>query len=82
MNYYPPYDLEKEYINPFGFDRREINHKLPSICRSWEIKDFLNDPYDVRGAIMQKTLYQRTLLTYIESLAHVLNTGKLHNKKY
>lgn len=53
MHYVPDADLDEFLINPYGFDRRQLDPLLPENARSFDTKDFLTNPRHVNVASYQ-----------------------------
>lgn len=75
MLYMPEGKMDAIYVNPYGFDMRQIDHKLPKSVRSFDTNNFCQNPNHEKAAFLQCMLYQIKFAIYIDALAHVLNTG-------
>jgi len=76
MLYMPEGNMDMLYINPYGYDLRQLDPQLPKNCRSIDTKKFCEDPFQVQTAFLQVMLYQLKFSQYIDALAHVMNTGQ------
>ena len=76
LHYIPDSNLDNHYINYYGFDNRKLNDQLPFRMKSFDIHEFLQDPWDVRAVTMHLLMYGMRLKNYVDALAHVLNTGR------
>ncbi|EFX67986.1 hypothetical protein DAPPUDRAFT_231763 [Daphnia pulex] len=79
MAYFPSPNVADCYINKYGYDLRQVDHKLPESCKSYDENDFLKDP--MRGNGSKAARFQLTKLSlryklHLEALAHILNTGQ------
>jgi NADH dehydrogenase (ubiquinone) 1 alpha subcomplex subunit 10 len=68
--------MDKIYINPYGYDMRQLDPQLPKDCRSFDLKNFLADPHHKNVAQFQIRMYMLRYEAYIDALAHVLSTGQ------
>lgn len=57
MQYFPEANLDMVYINNYGFDLRKLDPKLPVACRSFDVKDFCQDPKNRLTASFQIIMY-------------------------
>uniref|UniRef100_A0A1B6LQC9 NADH dehydrogenase [ubiquinone] 1 alpha subcomplex subunit 10, mitochondrial n=1 Tax=Graphocephala atropunctata TaxID=36148 RepID=A0A1B6LQC9_9HEMI len=76
MLYMPEANMNMIYINPYGYDMRQLDPKLPASCRSYDTKDFCLNPHHFNAAGLQVMLYKLKYSQYIDALAHVMNTGQ------
>lgn len=76
MLYMPEATMDMIYINPYGYDMRQLDPKMPESMRSFDTKNFCLDPYHFNVAFLQVMLYQLKFSVYIDALAHLFNTGK------
>nr|CAG4641673.1 EOG090X05NZ [Eurycercus lamellatus] len=79
MIYIPAPTMASFYINDYGFDLRKLDHDLPESCQSYDESDFLKDPSSMSGSRagrLQLMKYQLRYKSYLEALAHILNTGQ------
>lgn len=75
MLYMPEGNMDMWYINNYGYDMRQLDPKLPKSCRSYDTKNFCEDPHHFNAATMQLILFELKYSQYIDALAHVMNTG-------
>lgn len=78
MLYMPEGTMDAIYINPYGYDMRQIDHKLPKSVRSYDTRNFCLDPNHENAAFLQCMLYQIKFAVYVDALAHVLSTGNIY----
>lgn len=64
------------YKNPYGYDMRQLDPKLPKDCRSYDVKNFCLDPNGRNAAQFQIRMYMIRFSKYIDALAHILSTGQ------
>lgn len=76
MLYMPAPTLDDIYITPYGYDLRALDKDLPESVKSFDVKNFLADPNARRTAQFQIRMLMLRYSRYIDSLAHVLNTGQ------
>ncbi|KAH8365051.1 NADH dehydrogenase [ubiquinone] 1 alpha subcomplex subunit 10, mitochondrial [Drosophila serrata] len=76
MQYYPAVDLDLIYINSYGFDLRKLDPELPPSCRSYDIRNFCQDPNHDLAAQFQIRMYMLRYSQYIDALQHILSTGQ------
>lgn len=57
MVYYPEANLDMEFINPYGFDRRSLDPQLPESVRSFDVNNFMINPRDIKAARFQIAQY-------------------------
>jgi len=76
MLYMPEANMDAIYINPYGYDMRQLDPQLPKNIRSIDIKKFLDNPNDINVAYLQVELYRIKFCQYIDALAHLMNTGQ------
>lgn len=58
MLYVPPATMDYYYINSYGFDLRQLDHKLPPRLRTFDTNNFLQTPRDRRTANYQLHMYK------------------------
>jgi len=79
MVFVPGFDMEKFYINTYGYDLRELDYKVEhDRCKSYDEKKFAQDPTGQDGGL-DRMLYQAFACKYMEysqNLAHIFNTGQ------
>lgn len=76
MLYMPEANMDLIYINPYGYDMRQLDPQLPKDVRSFDVKNFLADPTARNVAVFQIRMYMLRYSQYIDALAHVLSTGQ------
>lgn len=76
MQYFPACDMDMLYINPYGYDMRQLDPELPVNERSFDIKNFCENPNHRNVAAFQIRMYMLRYSQYIDALAHVLSTGQ------
>ncbi|GIX75419.1 NADH dehydrogenase 1 alpha subcomplex subunit 10, mitochondrial [Caerostris extrusa] len=76
MRYFPEPTLEPTYITPYGYDLRKLDPIAPPSFKICDLDTFLRNPHDPNVAKFQFSMYMRRLETYIDTLAHLLNTGQ------
>uniref|UniRef100_A0A1B6DH01 NADH dehydrogenase [ubiquinone] 1 alpha subcomplex subunit 10, mitochondrial n=1 Tax=Clastoptera arizonana TaxID=38151 RepID=A0A1B6DH01_9HEMI len=76
MLYIPPTTMDDFYINPYGYDMRQLDDKMPKSFKSYDDKNFCLDPKGLNSAFFQIMMYKLRYSTYIDALAHLLNTGQ------
>lgn len=58
MYHMPQATMDDIYINPYGYDLRELDDQLPPGARSFDEKKFLANPNDRLVAAFQIQMYQ------------------------
>lgn len=76
MLYMPPPGHDELYINPHGYDLREMDSKLPLHAQSYDLERFLANPNDVRVSFFQLLYYLMRFEQYGNAILHVLSTGQ------
>nr|XP_034184763.1 NADH dehydrogenase [ubiquinone] 1 alpha subcomplex subunit 10, mitochondrial isoform X2 [Osmia lignaria] len=76
MMYMPPPGHDELYINPYGYDLREMDSKLPLHAQSYDLERFLAKPNDVRVPFFQLMYYLMRFEQYANAILHVLSTGQ------
>lgn len=64
------------YINPYGFDYRQLDSQLPENAQSFDEKKFLENPKHKNAAGFQIQMLVTKFSQYIDALCHLLNTGQ------
>lgn len=66
------------YMNPDGFDMRQLDHLVPDGAKSYDLKRFLTDPNLAEGKCgrLQLLWYYQKFIRYCQALTHLLNTGQ------
>lgn len=57
MHYVPHANMDHLLINPYGFDLRTLDHKLPKGARTFDEKNFLAEPNHRMTGTLQYSLY-------------------------
>lgn len=68
--------MDDLFINSYGYDLRKLDHKLPENVKSYDIKNFCENPTHRSAGTYQIRMYMLRLSKYIDSLAHILSTGQ------
>jgi len=78
MVHIPYPDLDWEYTNHYGVDRRPYLNQLPehNPMRPYDISNFLQDPTHKNAINLQLKLYRYKYFLYCDALTHLLNTGQ------
>lgn len=76
MYHVPAMTFDHLYVDAHGFDYRSLNPKLPIDAQYVDLNNFLKDPKGRNSIVVQLHQYGLRYLTYIDALAHVLNTGQ------
>ncbi|XKL67848.1 hypothetical protein PGB90_003339 [Kerria lacca] len=76
MKYVPDVTLDDYYINPYGYDMRNLDYKLPLKTQSFDEKKFCLDPFHINVCRFQVMKYMLRFSSYWDSLNHILNTGQ------
>ncbi|KAK3925688.1 NADH dehydrogenase [ubiquinone] 1 alpha subcomplex subunit 10, mitochondrial [Frankliniella fusca] len=76
MLYFPEADPDMSYILPNGFDKRQLNSRLPVRVQFTDIKDITRNPKHPNIAQVQMLMLQLRWSQYIDALAHLFNTGQ------
>lgn len=76
MLYVPAADMDMYYINPYGYDMRQLDDQLPDDSKSFDVKDFCRNPKHKLSARLQIQMYYLRFEQYVDGLAHILNTGQ------
>lgn len=79
MAYFKSPTVADSYINDYGYDMRKLDDQLPESCQSYDENDFIKDPSRMHGAKAARFQLLKLRLryqTYLEALAHILNTGQ------
>ncbi|MPC44709.1 NADH dehydrogenase [ubiquinone] 1 alpha subcomplex subunit 10, mitochondrial [Portunus trituberculatus] len=76
MMYMPEANMDMVYINPYGYNMRQLDPQLPDSCKSYDEKDFLTCPSHPNAPKFQFDMLKIRLEQYVDALAHVLNTGQ------
>jgi len=76
MHFMPDVTMDTYYINNYGYDMRKLDPQLPVNCRSFDEKNFLENPEHFNAASFQIIKYKLRYAHYIDAIAHLLNTGE------
>lgn len=76
MHYVPEGNMDKLYVNSYGFDMRTLNAELPPCGRCFDEKDFLLDPRNPLAATLQIEKYIIRFEQYVDAMTHLLSTGQ------
>lgn len=75
MVYIPPPTFDSIWVNPYGFDHRSLNDRLPIDAKFFDLESFLRDPKGRNTAPMQVAMLYIRCCQYIDALTEVLSTG-------
>jgi NADH dehydrogenase (ubiquinone) 1 alpha subcomplex subunit 10 len=76
MHYVPQPTLDEIYINPYGYDMRQLDPQLPKNTRSFDVKNFCLTPNGRNVAQFQIRMLMLRFSAYIDALAHLFSTGQ------
>lgn len=76
MLYVPATNMDLIYINPYGYDMRQLDPQLPDVCKSFDEMDFVRNPSHPNAPKFQFDMFKLKLSQYIDALTHVLSTGE------
>jgi len=76
MHFMPDITMDSYYINHYGFDLRKLDPQLPVNCRSFDEKNFLENPEHFNAASFQLIKFKLRYAHFIDAIAHLLNTGE------
>lgn len=71
MLYYPEANLDMEYINPYGYDLRQLDPMLPACCKSFDVMDFMRNPNHMLVARFQIQQYLIKYTTHFSCLLYL-----------
>lgn len=57
MLYVPEANMDMIYINPYGYDMRQLDDQLPESSKSFDVTNFLNNPTSKLTATFQMRMY-------------------------
>lgn len=57
MFYMPQATMDDVFINEYGYDMRDLDHKLPPGARSFDEKKFLSDPTNRFTSVLQLNMF-------------------------
>lgn len=72
----PDVTMDSYYINNYGYDMRKLDPQLPANCRSYDERNFLENPEHFNAAAFQIIKFKLRYANYIDAIAHLLNTGE------
>lgn len=75
MYYMPEANMDMYYINEYGYDLRKEDPKLPESLKSYDTRNFCQNPHHPNAAFLQLVMYHIRYGQYIDALAHLLSTG-------
>lgn len=76
MYYMPEANMDMYYINDYGYDLRKVDPKLPESLKSYDIRNFCQNPHHPNAAFFQFMMYKLRYGQYVDALAHLLSTGQ------
>lgn len=76
MHFMPDITMDSYYINYYGYDMRKLDSQLPVNCRSFDERNFLENPEHFNAAAFQIIKFKLRYAHYIDAIAHLLNTGE------
>lgn len=76
MFFVPQPTMDDIYINPYGYDMRQLDPVLPENTKSFDVKNFCLNPKARNVAQFQIRMYMLRFSKYIDALAHILSTGQ------
>lgn len=76
MHFMPDVTMDSYYINDYGYDLRKLDPQIPVNCRSYDEKNFLENPEHFNAAAFQIIKFKLRYAQYIDAIAHLLNTGE------
>jgi len=78
MVHIPYPDMDWNYTNHYGIDRRPYLMELPESNpeRPYDISNFLQDPTHRNAINLQLKMYKYKYFLYMDALTHLLNTGQ------
>ncbi|GBM24347.1 NADH dehydrogenase [ubiquinone] 1 alpha subcomplex subunit 10, mitochondrial [Araneus ventricosus] len=76
MHYIPEVTLEETYLTPYGYDIRQLNPIAPPSFKICDLETYLKNPRHPNVAKMQYRWFMMKLDSYVDALAHILNTGQ------
>lgn len=75
MFYMPEANMDMYYINDYGYDLRREDPKLPESLKSYDTRNFCQNPYHQNAPFLQLTMFYLRFTQYVDALAHLLSTG-------
>lgn len=76
MHFMPDITMDYYYTNDYGYDMRKLDPQLPVNCRSYDERNFLENPEHFNAAALQIIKFKLRYAHYIDAIAHLLNTGQ------
>ncbi|KRX38020.1 NADH dehydrogenase [ubiquinone] 1 alpha subcomplex subunit 10, mitochondrial, partial [Trichinella sp. T9] len=76
FHYIPAVNLDDIFVDSYGIDRRHYYHLLPESCRFFDAKLFYENPKHKNVANFQYMMFYSKVENYLNSLAHLMNTGQ------
>ncbi|KRZ19119.1 NADH dehydrogenase [ubiquinone] 1 alpha subcomplex subunit 10, mitochondrial [Trichinella zimbabwensis] len=76
FHYIPAVNLDEIFVDTYGIDRRHFYHLLPESCRFFDAKLFYENPRHKNVANFQYMMFYSKVENYLNSLAHLMNTGR------
>lgn len=76
MHHMPEPTMDLVYINPYGYDMRQLDPQLPEQCKSFDVAKFCLNPSHPSAATFQIQMYMLRYEQYIDAIAHILSTGQ------
>lgn len=58
MLYFPEANLDMLYINPYGYNMKQLDDQLPEMCKSFDVNNFLVNPKHKLSTAFQFAQYQ------------------------
>ncbi|VDP47375.1 unnamed protein product [Soboliphyme baturini] len=75
FHFIPAPSLDEIFIDSYGVDRRKFYHLIPESCREFDARLFYENPTHPNVAKFQMTMFYCKTESYLNALAHILNTG-------
>lgn len=76
MLYVPAPTMDDIYINPYGYDMRQLDPQLPEAAKSFDNRNFCLTPNAKNTAQYQVRMMMLRYEKYVDALAHILSTGQ------
>lgn len=76
MLHVPEATMDLYYINPYGYDMRQLDPQLPDQCKSFDVEKFCNNPNHPLAATFQIQMYMLRYEQYVDAIIHILSTGQ------
>jgi len=68
--------MDDVYVNPYGYDLRQLDDKLPPGAKSFDEKKFLQDPTHRNTLSLQTYFLELKFSQYVDAVCHLMNTGQ------